>query len=309
MLNSFDSVLTIFIMIGIGYFLTHKKFFDKGTSKFFSKLVIKVSLPLMMIVNIPMRFSKEKLIASLNGIVVAFMSVGLTYIIALVLSRVLKIPKEKRAIFIAMFTFSNSIFIGLPVNISLFGEGSAPYVFIYFIANTSLFWTLGSNGIRKSSEHKNQKLTGLEYIKKIISPPFMGFLIGMTVVLLEIKLPPFIMSSFKYIGGLTTPLSLFFIGIVIYYIDFKKIKLDLCSYTILAGRFIISPAIMYACASLFNLPELLNKVLLVEASLPIMTQCAIVSEYYETNADYAALMVGFSTIIGMLLIPIYSFLL
>ena len=308
MLNSFNSILTIFIMIGVGFILTKKGFFNKETSKLFSKMVINVSLPLMMIVNIPMRFSKEKLFNSLNGITVAFISIIATYLIALLLSKILKIDKSKRGIFCTMITFSNAIFIGLPVNTALFGEESATYVFLFYIANTSLFWTLGVKSIRSCNSNKCNDFSGIKSIKKIFSPPLIGFIIGITLVLMEIKLPVFIENSFRYIGNLTTPLSMFFIGTIIYSIDFRKIKLDTCSYVVFLGRFLIAPLIMFISLKLFQLPVLLNQVFVIEAAMPIITQAALVSDFYDINSEYAALMVGFSTVLSILIIPIYSFI-
>lgn len=306
MFNGLNSVLSIFIMIGIGFLLAKKGFFTKDTSKLFSKLVIKISLPLMMIVSIPMRFSKEKLLSSANGIIVAFLSIILTYIIGVIIAYIFKIDKDKRGIFYVMFSFANSIFIGLPINISLFGEESASYVFLFYLANTSLFWTLGIFSIQKNSSHDNKKFSPLESIKKIFSPPFISFLIGLALVLLEIKLPAFMVSSFRYIGNLTTPLSMFFIGIVIYSINFKEIKLDMPSYLILIGRFIISPFIMFLCLKLFDLPDILNRVFIVEATMPIITQAALVSEFYGVNSKYVSFMVGFTTVLSIIIVPIYS---
>ncbi|WBW99088.1 AEC family transporter [Oceanirhabdus sp. W0125-5] len=306
MLNSFNSVLTIFIMIGTGFILTKKGLFTKETSKLFSKIVINVSLPLMMIVNIPMRFSKEKLSNSVNGITVAFFSIIITYIIAVWLCKILKIDKSKKGIVCTMIAFSNSIFIGLPVNIALHGEESATYVFLFYIANTCLFWTMGVTSIRSCNPNKSNMFTGIKSVRKIFSPPLIGFIIGITLVLVEINLPVFIVNSFRYIGNLTTPLSMFFIGTIIYSINFKNIKLDACSYMVFIGRFLIAPLIMFVSLKVFQLPVLLNKVFIIESAMPIITQAALVSDFYDTNSDYAALLVGLSTVLSMLIIPIYS---
>ncbi|SHJ70290.1 AEC family transporter [Paramaledivibacter caminithermalis] len=309
MLNGLNSVLTIFIMIGIGFMLTEKGFFNEDTSKLFSKLVVKVSLPLMMIVNIPMRFSKEKLLDSLNGIIVAFLSILIIYFVAVIIAHTFKIDDDKKGIFYVMFTFSNSIFIGLPINISLFGEDSATYVFLFYIANTSLFWTLGTYNIRKSGSNQAKKISAIDSLKKILSPPLIGFLIGIILVLLDINLPEFIVNSFRYIGNITTALSMFFIGIVIYSIKFDDIKLDLSSILVFIGRFLIAPLVMFMCLKIFKLPNLLNKVFIVEAAMPIITQSALVSEFYGVNSKYVSLMVGLSTVLTILIIPIYSIIL
>jgi predicted permease len=296
-------------MIGIGFMLTEKGFFNEDTSKLFSKLVVKVSLPLMMIVNIPMRFSKEKLLDSLNGIIVAFLSILIIYFVAVIIAHTFKIDDDKKGIFYVMFTFSNSIFIGLPINISLFGEDSATYVFLFYIANTSLFWTLGTYNIRKSGSNQAKKISAIDSLKKILSPPLIGFLIGIILVLLDINLPEFIVNSFRYIGNITTALSMFFIGIVIYSIKFDDIKLDLSSILVFIGRFLIAPLVMFMCLKIFKLPNLLNKVFIVEAAMPIITQSALVSEFYGVNSKYVSLMVGLSTVLTILIIPIYSIIL
>lgn len=309
MLNGLNSVLVIFIMIGTGFVLTKKGFFNKDTSKLFSKLVVNVSLPLMMIVNIPMRFSKEKLFGSLNGIIVAFLSILITYFIAVIIARIFKIPDDKKGIFYVMFAFSNSIFIGLPVNLSLFGEDSATYVFLFYLANTSLFWTLGVYNISKSGSNGDKAFSKMDSLRKIFSPPFVGFLVGIILVLIDIKLPDFIVNSFRYIGNLTTPLSMFFIGIVICSINIKDMKLDLPSSLVLIGKFLVAPFVMFMCLKLFELPNLLENVFIVETAMPIITQAALVSEFYGANSKYVSYMVGLSTVLMILIIPIYTLIL
>lgn len=309
MLNGLNSVLTIFIMIGTGLILTKKGVFSKDTSKLFSKLVVNISLPLMMIVNIPMRFTKEKLFESLNGIIVAFLSILIAYVIAVVTAHVFKIDEDKKGIFYVMFAFSNSIFIGLPVNLSLFGEDSATYVFLFYLANTSLFWTLGVYYIRKSGSNVSKSFSKLDSLRKIFSPPFIGFLIGILLVLFEIDLPGFISNSFRYIGNLTTPLSMFFIGIVISSINIRDMKLDLTSSLILIGKLLVAPFVMLLCLKLFELPHLLENVFIIEAAMPIITQAALVSEFYGANSKYVSYMVGLSTVLMIVIIPVYSIIL
>ena len=57
MFGGLGSVATIFVMIGMGYFLAHRKLFNRATNKLFSKLVIQVSLPLMILSSLPKRFT------------------------------------------------------------------------------------------------------------------------------------------------------------------------------------------------------------------------------------------------------------
>ena len=42
-----------------------------------------------------------------------------------------------------LFVNANTIFIGLPLNIALFGNQALPYFLVYYITNTVSTWTLG----------------------------------------------------------------------------------------------------------------------------------------------------------------------
>ena len=55
-----------------------------------------------------------------------------------------------------MFFNSNTIFVGLPINQALFGDASIPYVLIYYMCNTTFFWTLGTYLIQRDGEGEAQ---------------------------------------------------------------------------------------------------------------------------------------------------------
>ena len=100
-----------------------------------------------------------------------------------------------------------------------------------------------------------------------------------------------------YMGQLSTPLSMLFIGTVIYNINFKELKIDLTTITIIIGKFFVVPITAIILLSFFNFPDLLNKVFIVQAAAPIITQVALVTEYYDVNSKYSAFMVGLSCLL------------
>jgi len=67
------------------------------------------------------------------------------------LAIVFNVRKDRRGTFASMFSLSNTIFIGLPVNLMLFGDSSLSYALLYYIANTILFWTIGVYGIARDA--------------------------------------------------------------------------------------------------------------------------------------------------------------
>ena len=51
--------------------------------------------------------------------------------------------------------------------------------------------------------------------KRLLPAPLLGFIVSVVFLVINIPLPSFVSSTLGYIGGLTTPLSLVYIGIVL----------------------------------------------------------------------------------------------
>lgn len=305
LLNAVQGILTIVIMISIGYALTEKGWLNEEVSRVFARLVTNVSLPALMISDLMGSFTKGKLMSLSKGLVAPFLSIAVCYIISVAVSKILKVEKSREGTFQSMFFNSNTIFIGLPVNLALFGNKSMPYVLLYYIANTTFFWTLGVYCISKDTPGDHGSILSKATIKRIVSPPLLGFIAAVILILLKIELPPFIMNTCKYLGDLTTPLSMIFIGISIHSVKLKELKIDKDVVGVLAGRFLVCPLIMFLMLILMPMPALMKKVFIMQSAMPVMTNAPIIAKVYNADSNYAAVMVTLSTILSMITIPIF----
>lgn len=308
-INAVQSVLSIVIMVVLGYYLTRIGWFDEGIAKLFTRVVVNVSLPPLMVYNLLATFDREKLIHAGAGIIIPFASMLICYIAAMLAARLINVKLERRGIFQAMFFASNTIFMGMPVNIALFGESSVPYVLFYYAANTTLFWTIGMFGISRDSSTKKESAVSLSTLKRIFSPPLLGFIVGVALIMLGVQLPGFIMDTCKYLGNLTTPLSLLFIGITFGTLDIRDIKFDKDMAVMIFGRFILSPLVVYGLSFLIPIPSLMMKVFIIQSAMPVITQAAITAKAYDADHQYATVMVTATTIISIIFLPIYMVLL
>ena len=132
MLKGLNSIGSIFIMIALGFYLAKRGVLDKKTNNLFSKLVIQVGFPLMVISNLPKNFTLEGLISSSKSILVAFLIILISYGLAYIMTLFLKVDKKERGVYSVLFSLGNATFIGLPINISLFGEKSIPYICLLY---------------------------------------------------------------------------------------------------------------------------------------------------------------------------------
>ncbi|SET08032.1 hypothetical protein SAMN05660297_01334 [Natronincola peptidivorans] len=307
--DGLHSALSILFIILIGYALTHIGMFNQEVSRLFSKIVINVSLPALVYSNLIKTYSKDMLMESGLGLAISIITMILSFMIGMLVGKLLKIKTERIGLFASMFAMGNTLFIGLPVNISVFGQQSLPYVLLFYMGNTIMFWTVIVYSIRQDKEKGIRKLLGWDNVKRIFSPPLIAYFIGMSVILLNISTPKFVFDTFSYIGQLTTPLSLLFIGIVIYSVNLKDIEFDLSVAAIMIGRYIVSPLLVYIFVKDLSIPLLMKRVFIMEAAMPVMTLIAIVAQAYDADYKYATVIASISTLISLIVIPIYSVIL
>ncbi len=312
MLGALESVLSVLLMIGLGFALAKKGWFEEKSASLISRLVVSIALPAYMIANLLGGYDRAKLLSMLPGLPIPFAVMASTYALGAGFAALFRLSRGRRGTFASMFALSNTIFIGLPVNLVLFGEGSLPYVLLYYIANTCLFWSLGVYGIARDGAILAGKpaptLASAAGLRRILSPPLVAFLAAAAAIFAGISLPRAAMDACKAIGAMTTPLSMLFIGIAISRVKWSGLRLERSLLLVLAGRFLISPLILVLLARGTDLPSLMKAVFLVQASMPAMTQTPILAEAYGADSEYAGLAASVSTVLSLATIPAFKVL-
>jgi len=302
-IRSVSGVLIILVMISLGYVLSRRGWFDDQAPKLIARLVTQIALPAYMISTITAKFSAVTLKRTLPDLRFPIISMLIMFGLSIIAFHLFRIHPQHRGLFESMFLNSNTVFVGLPVNEALFGPKSLPFVLVYYMANTTFFWTLGVYLIQRDGQGK-AKFNLKDTLQKIFSPPLLGFIVGVLLVLLNIQLPDWIMKDFQYIGGLTIPLSMIFIGTAIAGVGLQNIRFNRDSWGILFGRFIVAPTLMACLVLPLPLPILMKQVFILQAAMPVMTNAPVVAKLYRADADYAAIMVTETTLLSLVVIPI-----
>lgn len=301
MINGIISVIVIFLIFSIGFWFTYRKYWPDNTTSVLSVIVVKIGAPALAIISISDRFTQELLKTSLFYISILLIFTFLLYITGKLLSRVLHLEKGRRTVFEVNFTFSNTIFIGLPINEIVFGHDGLPYLFTFYLITITSFWSLGAYELSKASP---LHLEGYS-LKKIFNPGFIGVIIGFIIVGFDWSIPSIPDIVLRYLSGLCVPLSLLVIGanLSVFANGLPKIKKD--EFVILIGKFMISPIYMYILLSIFNVEGLAFQVFMLTSTMPCHMQTSILADYYKVDSEYASKLVSLSTLVCLITIPIY----
>ena len=298
-LTSLQSIIPIVLLILLGYILKGRGMFNPTFSGNLSRFIMSVALPAGVFVSVLHHLHTSDI----------------------------------RGIFINMVVNDNCLFIGLPVQIALFGQDALPYFLLYYIGNTISVWMVGvflieldplpnsevdfNNGsykidsINNSSESTKGKSKKPKFDwKKLLPPPLIGFFVALIFLFFEIPLLPILHTTLNYLGDMVTPLSLIYIGIVLHDAGLKSMRLNKDSIGGIVGRFVISPIIMFCLITVLQygagivLEPIAIITFVVQSAGPVIAVLPIVANESKADLPFATSLVMISTILFVVVIPI-----
>ena len=306
-LTSLGSIFPIIVMIAIGYILRKRHWFHHTFSENVSKLITNVALPCSIFYSVLKYLDMNVLKELSNRLIFTFASVIIGYITAYIVIKIFKIRKGRRGVFYNAVVNANTIFIGLPLNMALFGEEASKYYLMYYITNTISIWTLGYILLENDSTEEQEGKGGFNP-KKLLSPPLIAFVAAFIVLVLGISIPKPLVETTKYLGNIVTPLALLYIGIVLADAGLHSINFDLDTILALLGRFVFSSIVMVALLKVtgqfMQLDSLEIKTFVIQSAAPVFAALPILTNQTEGDIEYATNVVTTSTILFVVVIPI-----
>ncbi|WP_462132282.1 AEC family transporter [Veillonella tobetsuensis] len=317
-LTSLQSIIPIVLLIALGYILKGRGMFNDTFSSNLSRLIMSVILPAGVFVSVLHHMQTSDLWNLRYGLLVVGLTYFVSYIVAFIMMKILRIPPGRRGIFINMVVNDNCLFIGLPVQIALFGPEALPYFLLYYIGNTISVWMVGVFLIEMDPLPQNSSATGESVRpsghkfswKKLLPPPLMGFIVALIFLYAQIPLPTILHNTLNYLGDMVTPLSLLYIGIVLHDAGLKSMALNKDSLGGIFGRFVIAPLIMFGVIITvryiggITLEPIAMITFIVQSAGPVIAVLPIVANESGADLPFATGLVMISTILFVFVIPL-----
>ena len=317
-LTSLQSIIPIVLLIALGYILKGRGMFNDTFSSNLSRLIMSVILPAGVFVSVLHHMQTSDLWDLRYGLLVVGLTYFVSYIVAFIMMKVLRVPPGRRGIFINMVVNDNCLFIGLPVQIALFGPEALPYFLLYYIGNTISVWMVGVFLIEMDPLPQNSSATGESVRpsghkfswKKLLPPPLIGFIVALIFLYAQIPLPTILHNTLNYLGDMVTPLSLLYIGIVLHDAGLKSMALNKDSLGGIFGRFVIAPLIMFGVIITvryiggITLEPIAMITFIVQSAGPVIAVLPIVANESGADLPFATGLVMISTILFVFVIPL-----
>lgn len=280
-------IILIFLCLIAGIIIRRFKILEESAANVLNKILIYVSLPALAILYIPKIEIKPDIIFPVAVMwIVFFGSVGFI----LIMRKIFKWDNYTTGSLIMTSGLCNSSFVGFPVLLAFFGEEGLKTGVI--IDQSGSFFVLATAGVIISSIFSKSKFSVNEIAKSIIIyPPFIGFIVGLILKILNVHHSEITEEIFMKLGSPIFVLALISVGMQLrlgslknYY---REISIGLF-YKLLIAPFIIF--VLYFI--IFKQTSLTVQVSLIESAMPPMVMGAIMASSYNLNPKLSNLMVG-----------------
>ena len=286
-------IIPVVLIFLLGYALKRLNILKKEDGDLFLKVVYYVALPALIIISVAdVELRLNFVFLPISAVLTALTTTLISYWTG----RILRLPRPSLGTFIIGSTIMNIGFT-LPFFITAYGKQGLARITMFDFGNMAIIFTFvywlackhGATGI-------DQKVM----VKKLLLvPPMWALLIAVLLNLLKIPIPSFINDFLGMVGWMMTPLVMLALGL---YFSPRMVRMGpVFSATFI--RMILGFACGYVLANLFGLEGLNRSIVMIGSAAPVGYTSLTFSYLENLDKEFAASLISFSIIMGMIITP------
>lgn len=266
-----ENFILITLAISLGYIFNQLRVFPDEAANILNKFVIFVSLPAMILLQIPkLTLSMDILIP----VIIAWVVMTVTALLTLFIAKRFHFSKEVTGALMLVAVLTNSSFMGIPVINAYLGDEALPFILVYDQMGT--FLALATYGIFVAAYYSNQsEITVRTMAVRILTfPPFVSLMIALFFI--GTPFPETISKVLLMLANTIVPVALVAVGL--------QLQLKLPGHELqpfgmaLFIKLIIAPMIALTLVAMTGWSNLAASVSVMEAGMaPMVTAGAMAS--------------------------------
>ena len=296
------SVVTLFILVFIGFFIGKRGTIHKDSIPDFSTLVISVTMPVTVFCTIAEQDSLELAGDIWKVLLITFICQIGSMFLGMLVIKIMHIPDSESGVWIFNFMFSNNGFMGFPMALAIFGSTG---LFLMAMANVVLNLLIFSIGLKFMTWHYPVK-EKISLKKMLVNNINIAVVIGFIFFFAQIPLPDVVTDLLDYISEITAGLSMLVVGLSLSRMDVKDVFKNKKIFVLAAFRLLVIPFLVITVFRIFpiHVSEEVYQVILLSAALPSASAQTMLAEQYHTNTSDASRAVFITTLFSVVTIPV-----
>lgn len=301
-----QSILSMFLMGVVGFFVVKIGLFKEEDSKILSKVVVYILSPCVIVNSFQIDFTMSKL----QGLAIAAAAAVVVHVVMIPGTSLLSKVFHFNAIEVDSIIYSNAGNLIIPLVAATLGPEWVFYSSAYLVVQTVLMWT---HAIHVMCGKMESNWKGI-----VLNPNMIAIYIGIILFFARIPLPEVIGSAVESFSSCIGAVSMLVIGMLMGNVDLKWAFRQKRPYLIDFIRLIFFPlilAVLAKAAMLFvHHPDINNIIIIVlmAASAPPAAMITQLAQIYNKDARYGSILnlmgVSFCVVTMPLIILIFNML-
>ena len=295
------TIISIILMIGLGYFLKRIDFLSEKDIDPFNKIVMYILMPCMIFHAI---YGADLSLIPKLGILpfIILASSLVTGAVSYVILKQFNFDDKKLWSVLVTVMIANTAFMGYPVNLGIYGQDGFLRAIFCDIATLCTFLLLSLVLILKFGG------TVKTAIKKIaLFPPLWAVVLGLGFNWLNIPIGNVLDNTVNYLGQGAIPLIMITLGLSIDFSALSRSKSMIIFTSIMKLAFF--PIIAFLIVNYLGLVNLEYQVAVVEAAMPSGMMSLLLSITYNLDYELTSDCILINTVISLITLPIIIMLL
>lgn len=297
-----NNLVIIFAMIGVGFVAGRAKVVGQNASADFTSFLMKVTLPCTIFSSMIREYDSNLIRDCLIIFVLGLLFFGGFMLINLRVAPLFRVGEKRRNVWVLSVSLCNIGFMGFPLIKAIFGDDGLFLASIMNLAYNMVAYSLGVKVICMGSGDG----AGTNWKKILLTNNNYAVVLGLFFFITQLPLPSQVMTVVNYFGNITTPLSMFLIGLSLAGGKISEVFRDKDVITCTAMRLIIMPLVSIGILKLLPLPEgsILMGVVTVIMAMPCPSVALMLSQQYGGDTDLAARSIFLSSLCCIATIPL-----
>lgn len=311
-------VLTLLLIIGVGYAARKYNILSKDSVSSISKFVLFVALPALILVS---STSKPFTPDCVNIVFLLLFSSVVYYvvsiIVALIIPRLIRSKPNEIGIYRFILVFPSAVFFAFPIIEMIFNQEGILYAAIF---NLPYFLLTFSLGIWLMTSSLKNEVTSVKFDPRVfLNLAFLATLVGLLMYFTSTPIPEPFHETLSLLGKMSTPLALIATGGFLFEVNILALFKNFRHYLIAVARLVVLPLFVFvtldAALPLFHfevfhvelLSEAKNVILAIAviiAAMPAAVQTVIIAAQYKAYPEIAAEIILVTTLLATVTIPL-----
>lgn len=290
-----NSIVPVFILVALGYFLKRAKMISDDTDTFLNNLAYYLLLPAMIFMSIyNSPFDKIFSLKLIGGIYTVALAV---FFLAVFMAGFME--KKKQGAFVLPSFRTNIAYIGFPIVLHAYGQLALAQIGVItgFIAPFTIMLSI----IYLKAVYKEAGKESRSLFYYVVSDPLViSSLLGLAFSYFKIPLPKFLSNTVDMLSSMGSPLILIALGSGLKISAIKRDKLAV--FTATTVKLLIQPFLAFLLFKFLIKPDtaLDFKVAVMTFTFPSALSTYIMVKQYKSDAELTAIIIMATTLLSII---------